>query len=226
MTIATALAPAARRLLKRDVTAFMASTDQTIKGLVDLAQESAVAIARATDWQALRKIHTITGDGSTILHDMPEDYSRMLKKSHPVLTSSLGNRLTRVDDDEWLQQQIQPTGNPPSWILTGGKFGISPFLAVDEEVKFFYVSNRITSANKTQFESDDDQFKLPERLITLAVIYRWREARGLASTGDLENFNTAFIEESGDDRAPGIIMTGPARMPGNVRNAYPYPLGS
>src|SRR3546814_3845312 len=50
-----------------------------------------------------------------------------------------------------------------------------------------------TDGYKAAFTSDSDTFLLPERLLTLGLVWRWRENKKLDATGDQE----AFIKEIG-----------------------------
>ena len=55
------------------------STTRAHLELASLINEAATDIRDAHDWQLLKTINTITGDGVSTGHAMPADYDRMLK---------------------------------------------------------------------------------------------------------------------------------------------------
>ncbi len=63
-------------------------------------------------------------------------------------------------------------------------------------------------------------------LLTLGLVWRWRENKKLDYGADEATFAKAFAEEAGRDKGSRIFKTGPTRWPANVSLAYPYPLGS
>ena len=66
---------------------------------------------------------------------------------------------------------------------------------------------------------------LPERLLTLGLIWRWRAQKRQEYAEDLRNYEIALSEEIGRDKGSQIIAVGAARWPGRVGTSYPGPLG-
>lgn len=222
MTVLAACQEAATELTGAVVSTLFSTTDLFARELCLQANKAARAIARGNDWRRLMVLQSVTGDGAMTSFPMPDDYARMPVKGEMRL-AGVNQTLTPARDlDQWLD--IQLTGNYGvygTWLLLGGTMQVLPALPVGEVVKFYYISNRIVSGDKTAFEADDDEFVLDETLLTLGIIWRWRAQKRLEYSEDLRNYEIAFAELSGADRGPRVLTLGTQRMPTNVDAAYP-----
>jgi hypothetical protein len=191
-----------------------------------IANEAAKAVMKAHDWRKLTTLHTQAGDGSDTSFALPSDYDRMPLKAK-IFSTSTNLPLYQVADlDEWQDMTLQGfTGTVGSWIMLGGELQILPALAVGESAQFYYISNLIvtpdTGSNKAAFTIDTDVFRLPERLLTLAIIWRWRAMKGLNYSEEMRNFEIAAGEEYGREKGSRIITVGRARISGDVQMTYP-----
>lgn len=206
--------------------AVMASTAREMVELSNIAQEMADRIASGHDWQPLSRIATVTGDGSTEAFDLPSDYDRMLLKAK-VWSSSLETALSHILDlDQWLALDVQSFDFVVNaWTIYGGQIHIKPALASGVTAKFFYQSNLVVSPNagenKTTFTADTDTFRLDERLLTLGIIWRWKEAKGQDYAEPMADYEEAKERLVLRDRGSKMLRIGPVRMPSDVRIAYP-----
>jgi len=204
----------------------LASTERAHVELVALANEMADRIAQGHDWQSLKVLATITGDGSTESHSLPSDYIRMLKKAQ-VWSSSLETPLTPISDtDEWLGLDIQAFDFViNAWTIYGDQIHIKPALASAVTAKYFYVTNQIVTASdsstKTTFTADDDTFRLSERLLTLGMIWQWRAHKGLPYQEDMETFEALKETLISDDKGSRMVRLGKVRLPGDLTTSYP-----
>jgi hypothetical protein len=223
MSILSAAKSAATRLSQQQPTSLFATTDTFSVEIADLANETAVAIAKAHDWQALTKLATLTGDGSEIAFPLPDDYDRMLLKAkvHSIRFRTAVFRAAR-DLDEWLFfNDYLTTGTPGNWVILGGQMQIFPAMPVDETARFYYMSNQIVSGAKTSFTLDADTFVLPERLLTLGLIWRWRSQKGMEYAEHLSNYEIALSEEISRDKGSHVITVGRQRYSSDVNFAWP-----
>jgi len=207
-------------------TSVYGSTDRRHLELGALANQLARRIAIAHDWQVLKGIATVTGDGATEDFALPSDYERMLVKSQ-VWSSSLETPLTPITDaDRWLGLDVQSFDFViNAWIIYGGQIHIKPALANAVTGKFFYQSNLIVTdadtTTKTQFDADTDVFRLDEQLLTLALIWQWREMKGLPYAEDLANYEILQAQLITRDKGSRTIRVGKVRLPLDVKTAYP-----
>ena len=221
MTVLSAIQSASVRLNEpRPQFAFSDSTQYAVE-VTELANETAVAIAKAADWRKLHKLYTFTGTGQTAF-PLPSDYDRMPLKASMFSTRSRLPLVQVQSIDDWLQLQILPVvGYPGRWILTGGLIELLPTLMQGEEVKFYYITKNIVSGDKPRFTDDADEFMLSERLLTLGLIWRFRALKGLDYGEDLKNYDIALSEEAGRDKGSRTVAIGAPRIPAGIELAYP-----
>lgn len=231
MTVLSALQSAAIRLNGTRPASVFASTDQFEMELAALSNEVAQDIAKSHDWQALYRIATLTGDGTTTDFSLPSDYDRMPINADFLDMTTFGWGYTRIKDvNEWLLlTRDNYTVNPGAWILFGNLLQFIPAPA-SGTTKFPYISANIAQsvaqAPKAEFDTDTDTFVLPERLLTLGVIWRWREMKKLDASTEQASFEKAFNEYAGRDKGARILFEGLKRTPGAITTAYPYSLGA
>lgn len=191
-----------------------------------LANTAADHIAKDYEWQKLKLVATIEGDGSTEDFDFPADYDRMLKKAE-LRTSQHVTALTHItDSDQWLDMAIRQFNQiAGSWTIYGGQIHIKPAPVNDEQVKFFYMSSKwardTNDTLKAAFTADDDTFLLSEKLLELCMIWRWRANKGLAYAEDLSNYEDAKEKLITADKGSRILTIGRARMPFDAQVAFP-----
>src|SRR3546814_14852216 len=75
---------------------------------------------------------------------------------------------------------------------------------------------RISDWSSDVCSSDlSDTFLLPERLLTLGLVWRWRENKKLDATGDQEAFIKALDEYAAKDKGSRVIRSrSRLRLPG------------
>ena len=196
-----------------------------------LLNEVARQIADEAEWSILLKTHTITGDGATEDFALPSDFRRMVKDARlwsSVVTTTPLTHILSVD--KWLGMDTQDfTILYGAWIVYGGEMHIKPARATGETVKFFYQSCNLvkpdTGPAKKEFTADDDTFILPERLLTLGVVWNWKQRKGLDYAEPLSLYQDALAQAIGADKGPGIIKVGQARSRLDARCAHPFGLG-
>lgn len=231
MSLLSACQEASVQLISKSPSTFFSSTANFEVELRTLANVAARDIAESHDWQALTKLHSMAGDGVEIGFDLPSDYSRMTVKGDVHSPDWTTWRYTPARDlDQFLDfQNGLSIARPGTWILLGGQMQFWPILENAESAQFYYLSKNIVRAEsgtlKENFTADSDTFVLDERLLTLALIWRWRAMKRLEYSEDMANFEKKLSERAGRDRGARILATGPSRMPGNIGIAYPRQLG-
>jgi hypothetical protein len=74
-----------------------------------------------------------------------------------------------------------------------------------------------------RFMADGDSFRLDERLLKLAMIWRWKSQKGTAYAEDMSTYGDALNALSGADQ-PAPIIIGRVPMMRGVSLAYPWPV--
>jgi len=228
MTVLTACAEAAVELNQPEPTSLFTSPDTFGKELRLQANKAAVAIAQAYDWQRLLTLGTLTGDASATAFALPSDYDRMPKKGQLHSQSFQASTFRKATDlDEWIYlTDTDLSASPGNWIIIGGQMNISPAMAVGETARFYYITNQIVAGAKTAFTADADTFLLPERLLVLGIVWRWKSSKGREYSEAMANYETALSEEIGKDRGSNILTVGRQRSSVNASFAYPRALGA
>lgn len=227
MTVLTACQSAALRLFGRKPASVFSAADTMALQLGDLANETAVAIAKRHDWQVLTTATTITGDGVVSAFGLPADYDRMPVKADLIATGSQWSLMAARDLDQWLRFSTSNmnTAAYGHWIILGGQMQVLPVLGSGQVVNFYYVTkNFAKNAGGTPqavFTADSDTFRLPERLLTLGLIWRWRQRKGLEYAEDMQEFEIAFAQEAGRERGSKRITIGVQRVPWDAEYAFP-----
>lgn len=232
MSVLDAMQSAAVRLIGRRPTVFFSSTGVFEQEIVDLANEVARDCVASEDWQALTKVYNIAGDGVTEDFAFPSDYDRQ----------SLNSDIQNLQDWAWGYEHLTDINDfifrrargfepfPGAWIIYGGQFHFTPAPATGNSASFPYISkNYATSGGGTPqsaFLADSDNFLLSERMLTLGLVWRWRENKKLDYTGDMEAFQKCVDELSTRDKGSQIIRRGRGLTGANFSLAYPWQLGS
>lgn len=229
MAILAAMQSAAVVLVGRKPTNFFGSTEKFELEIADLINEVAEDIARYQDWEGLQAVSALTANGVATSLPLPADYSRMLKNS--VVRSSAYRLwgLTRYDNiNDYLQDvasgfRVAPGG----WIITGGQIKFNP--APTGTASFPYISSYwatgVNGVRKSQFDTDTDTFVLPERLLKLGLIWRWRENKKLDASGDQEAFTKALDEYAVSDGGSRVYRYNGRRSFPGTHLAWPGLLG-
>lgn len=191
MSLATLCQAAARQLNVAVPTAFVSSTDETAALLLRLATEEGVSLMRRYPWQAITAEHTFTtvaADEQT--SSIPTDFDRMLPET-------MFNRGTRrrvagpLSAEEWQQTKATlVTYVNPTFRLRGGTILMSPNPPAGETIAYEYVSkNFCASAGGTaqaDWVADSDVGRLDEGLMTLGLVWRFRQVKGLSYAEDMQ----------------------------------------
>lgn len=230
MSILTAAQSAIARLEGRRPAAVVSSLDEMDVEITALAQEAAVDIMKAHDWQALTTLNTITGTGDAE-YPLPPDYDRMVQAmgvSSPSWPDQWFSAASSLND--WSSITSRDFSMTPGWwIILGGQFRTHPALEAGSEARFYYISRNIFISDggtpKSVIERDDDSFRLNERLLTLALIWRWKAMKAMDYTEDMRNYEIALSQEMARDKGSHVIRNnGRARFHGAVP-AWPWELG-
>lgn len=222
---------ASLRLVGYRPSVFFSSSQQFEQELTGLANEVAQDCLASEEWQALTKIFNISADGVTEDFDFPSDYDRQLLYAdiQDLTNWSWGyEHITDINDYAYRKARgFEPF--PGAWIIYGGQFHFTPAPTAGNSASFPYLSkNYAVSSNgtaKAEFTADDDAFILPERLLTLGLIWRWRENKKMDSTGDQEQFAKCIDELMSRDKGSRIIRGGGRWGGANTSIAYPWSLG-
>jgi hypothetical protein len=226
MTVLTASQDAIARLIGRRPSAVFASQDEICVEISSLSNEAATDIMKGHDWRKLTKIYTITSNGTDGFYPLPDDYDRMLVASNIQNPQNYvwGYHYVPTVGD-WLNiQNWTFTSWPGAWIMLDGKVQFYPVPTAGQEAQFPYLSGYYAQAVdagalKPAFTRDDDSFLLSDRLLTLALIWRWKALKLMDYQEDMRNYEVALSQEQGRDYGSRVIRKG-GYYPSNFRSPF------
>lgn len=232
MAILSAMQSAAIRLLGQRPGTFFGASNTFEMEIADLVNEVAIDVAKYQDWQALTKFATITGDGTVSTFGLPDDYDRMLQNARMQDVQAWFWGYSRVMDlNEFTYLVNTGWGPVPGvWTLYANQLRFAPVPSDGNSATYPYISSEYardagTQETKAAFTSDSDVFLLPERLLTLGLIWRWRENKKLDASGDQEAYIKALDEYAAKDKGARVYRSNSRRFFPGVRMAWPGVLG-
>lgn len=222
MSVGSAIKSALLRTIGRRPLEVFASNEQECVVMADLAQEAAADIAKSHDWRILTKIHALAGGGAA--YPLPADYDRMAFAAEMNDGAAwLWGYTPIANANDWIRftDDAYPVTTPGGWIILGGEMLFHP--VANAGTKFPYISNawarRESGALSGEFEADDDTFLLSERLLTLSLIWRYKEMTGLEYGEDQQSYEIALAQEQTRDRG-SFVLRAPRQRPNCVNTAY------
>ncbi len=232
MSVLSACQDAIARLVARRPPAVFASDEEICVEIASLANEAATDIMKANDWQALTNLKIITGDGVTDAWPMPDDYDRMVNGQDVHSGTWTYMRYVNAGTlDNWLDlKSLLPAIPPGYWIILQNEMNFLPVVSVGNDARYYYVSNQFArsaaGAPKGQFDRDDDTFVLDDRLLTLALIWRWKSMKGMDYQEDIRNSDIALSQAMARDKGSRTVRKGGAGGSALITNvAWPWSLG-
>lgn len=229
MTILSAMQSAAVRLVGQRPSTFFGASGNFEAEICDWVNEVGQDVAKYQDWQALVRTATVTGDGATTEFALPNDYDRMLQNASVAdLTSWFWGFGAYSDINAFLYAQAQGfTGYPGGWIIYANKLRFAP--APTQVATYPYITKNwavdASTTPKAAFTADGDTFVLPERLLTLGLVWRWRENKKLDASGDQEAFVKALDEYAAKDGGAKVYRRNSRSALPGTHLAWPYALG-
>jgi hypothetical protein len=225
MTILAAMQEAIARLIGRRPSAVFAAQEEICVEISSLSNEAATDIMKGHDWRALSVVYTITSNGVDGEYPFPDDYDRMVVASEQQNPDNYiwGYWFCPTIDDWIRMRNFHFNIFPGAWIILDGKFQYFPIPAAGQMAMFPYMSgNYALAANgtttKPAFTRDDDSVRLlgetlgrqtaAERLMTLALIWRWKAMKLMDYQEDMRNYEIALSQEQGRDVGSRVIRKG------------------
>lgn len=228
MTLLTMIGSVSRRIGQPPPTVVIASTEETVLRLLEIAEDEGRELARYGDWKVLRREHTFatTATESQTNTHTPADLGAFID-------GTIWNRTRKmpvygpVSAAEWQAWQAQ--GNFPvtdTFYLRGTTWVQNPVPPAGQTIAYEYRSSYWCKSSggtlQETWAADSDLGVLPERLMELGIIWRYKQARGMDWATDYDKYMfqvqqalaadqpRAVIDMSGGDRltqgTPGLVV--------------------
>ncbi|RFB97839.1 hypothetical protein B5K08_05890 [Rhizobium leguminosarum bv. trifolii] len=216
-------------------TAVMSSADPQIMQLRILSTRAGRDLMREHDWSALmvRRQFAATGANPEPA-EPPADWNRFAANATIWNAARLWQLNGPVEPQSWQRQTILNSNPVPQiWRMASGKLDIYPNIA-GETMEYAYISGFWVAVNggaatADTWANDTDTARLPEDLLELSLIWRWKRAKGLDYGEELAGFERSKEAAIGADRAASPVdLSLPVRSgapetywPGTITGANP-----
>lgn len=215
MTLLSIVQEAAISLGLPEPSAVTSSPDLSVKKLLVYANQGGRQLARYHDWQNLiveQEFTTLNQQEQTNALP-PADYDRMIYNPEVWDRTSHLRIAGPVPQRYWQRLLASLDGGTPGWWrIIGNQLNVLPIMDAGHTLAFEYISkNWVESAlgaTQSSFQADTDTARIPENLITLEIVWRFRQSRGFGQYAeDLSTCEREKEKAAAADRATGRIRT-------------------
>lgn len=182
----------------------LGSGDETWLQMAEWAQEVVDDLTERHDWRALWKTQTLTGDGVNTSWSIT-NFARLSKLPAVARNGSTSGFWPQgpMDSANWIAAtQLPITSVRPLFQMVGPLLTFNTAPAVGEQFTVSYQSSLpiySDAVEVAQWLKDADTALIPERLILLGVVWRWKAAKGLNYSEFLSSFERAFEAAASQD---------------------------
>lgn len=207
MTLLSICRKAARKLsINVPASIAAATSNKDAMLLMELANEEGFLLARRANWSALRKEHSFTSVAADAQpSSLPADFSHFV-------ADTMFDRTQRrivpgpITPQEWQQYKANLVV-PSDWhfMRRGSQLYLAPTPSAGHTIVYEYISNLWARSaggdEQSEFEADNDtHIWSNDELLKLAVIWRWKQHKGLAFEDDRMAYERAVTDEIMRDR--------------------------
>jgi hypothetical protein len=171
-----------------------ASSDDNVSLFKRLSQVEGDALSRKGDWRGLKVLGTLTGDGSSTEYTLPADFDRFMTGYPLREADEAGAVLQLVTDDELAAIKTYVAGpTKPVWRLFGDTIEFYPALDSGQGVtteyrSSYWISDETGATRLPRWSADTDYAVIPERLMTLGLVWRYKQSKGLTYDEDFRTY--------------------------------------
>lgn len=217
-------------------TAVYSSTDEQIRGLLQMSNRSGRSLAKAADWTVLQRLHTLTTVNGTAEYSLPDDFDRVIR------------------DTEWDRAERRPlfgAASPQLWqeiksslvgsgivgrryriyrstTTTSRKIFVDPTPSVNGDTLTFeyisanWLSNAAGSSTYNAWQADTDIALLDGDLLTVDLIARYKRSKGFDFASEADEVAQMVETLKAQDRPAktlhisqptGVSLIGPRNAP-------------
>lgn len=224
-TILEVLQQAAPKMAIAIPTSVYGSSAREHVELGQIANDAGEEISREHDWQGLKVLHTLTGDGVTTSWPRPADFMRIPKEQR-LWSSAQQEPMTHIaSHDEWLELAVRDFDTVTRrWTVLGNEIHIKPAMSPGETAQFYYQSRYFAQSGATpkgSFTADTDIHRIGGRILRLCIVWMWKAAKGLNYEEDFALYQKALEKSVDADKAPRMIAIGRGARPRGAEMSYP-----
>lgn len=195
MSLLTIVNNAQRRLGLAVSPTVAGSTEDTAVQLLGLLNQAGEELAQDFAWQAITLEATFTTaatESQGLMETIAPGWSYIVNDT--IWNRSINEQFFALSAQEWQREKSANVTGPGSrFRIRGGSLLMNPVPVAGETCAFEYVTkywatDSTGATGKAAFTVDTDIARLDEQLLTLSLIWRFKQANGLAFAPELAMF--------------------------------------
>jgi hypothetical protein len=191
MTCLSIVQTVTARLGLNSPTAVVTSVDPQIRQLLALLNEEGQTLAEATNWQSL----TVEASFNTVAAEVQGPLSTIAPGCKFIVNDTIWNRSLRMPvfgplvAQTWQQQKAMYLQGPwNQFRVVNDQIKFLPIPPAGQSCYFEYITKNWTSGGTDTFTDDAQTSLLDESVMVMGLIWRFRQAKGLDYSADLEKY--------------------------------------
>lgn len=217
MSLLTIVQNVSKRLGVPAPSQVVTSSDARVLELWTMANDVGTELERRYQWQELTRQATFTSTGSI---DMGSLTGSIATEFGYFVDQTFWDRdlkqpiIGPVTLQEWQSDlSFAVVGPPYKHIVINGRLNVGP-TAIDagHTMVFNYVTanwaESSTGTGKSSMTADDDVGRIPENLIELSLLWRWKQSKGLAYAEDMETAEQQIDRYTGQNAGRRVLFIG------------------
>jgi len=210
MTLLSIVQDAASEIGVPAPTTVIGSLDETAVQLLRLANRQGKHLAQRYNWEAITKeatFTTVATESQGLVTAAASDFGRFVNNTMYDRTATK-RVIGPLSEAEWQRDQaLNAVPVDPTFRIRGGAILFNPVSAAGNTIAFEYISTQWVTS-KTSFTADTDTAVISEDLITLGVIWRYLQAKGLSYAEEFREYEAQLHNLQAVDGSKPILNMG------------------
>lgn len=191
------------------------STDKTAVQIKAICNQELTNLAARFNWRQLMREHSFTTVQGQPFYTMEDDFAYLITDSvyNKDEYYKLRSSMTEYQWNAWQHGLLGSLSHQRYRLMSGGSGNVlklSPTPETAEDLVLFYQANTPIRNDdgtfKKHYENDEDTSVLPEDVIEMGVMWRFRHAKGLDYSAELAEYNemsrTRFAQTVNESSIP------------------------
>lgn len=217
MSLLTLVQSATRRMGINTPSGVVLSSDNAVLQLLELANEEGRELGARTAWAALDTAVTFT----TVATESQGNINTIAPNLKYIINNTIWNRTLRrpvfgpLSPQDWQRDKASFSQGPfNQFRIIGTALSFIPVPVAGQTCAFEYITKAFATdstgaVDRTSFANDADLCKLDEEIMTLGLIWRWRQVKGLDFSADYQKYEKKVIDAiARDGTKPMLSLSG------------------
>jgi len=212
LSLLTIIQSVCRRVGHPPPTSVIGNADETTQRLLEISEDEGRELARYGNWKVLRREHTFitTATESQTNTHTPPDMAAFIDRT--IWNRTTKRRLIGPLSSEEYQNYKANVSFPmlDTFYLRGTTWLMNPVPTAGNTIAYEYRSSywckkASDSTLQETWLADTDLGVLPERLMELGIIWRYKQARGLDWATDYDKYGFQVQQALAADQPRGVV---------------------